>query len=577
MRRLIGMSRYAAMAALIGGLPLDAAGQATTTVARRAADVWNASGTTRANGTYDLTAGSTVDGSVAVVNGPVTVGGTIRGSLVAINADVRLRPGARVERDLVVIGGTVTGTDSATLGGEILQQAELLRYHLAGDVLELDREPEYDDSWWRRRRFRRAPTREWSRDPGYADFFLASRAYNRIEGWSLAVGPRIRRPTSWGAYNLEFFAIARTAPPMRWDNESVGHDAKAEVLFGKPIGIALGARAFDLVTPTDEWSFGDTEVGIASALLQRDFRDYYVKHGGSVFARLVAGRTVDLTVSLSDEQWLNRESRDPWSAALSANEWRPNPKMDAGNVHLLTTRLLINTRNRESSRVGAWYLTAEMEQGGGRITRFGAPILTFAPPSPEDLWYSRAFVDVRRYNRIAPSMSLDMRVVAGGWVAGDPLPTQRRLGVGGPGSLPGYGFRETLPSSDVLLCTNSIVQGGTPPQCDRMALAQVQLRSGFLFGGWRNDSDDDWWRPGFNHRSSFVLFADAGRGWMVDHGGNAHDPLYVGAHALPPLESFKVDVGAGVDFGDFGMYWAKAMNNGNDNPVRFIVRLQRRF
>jgi hypothetical protein len=51
----------------------------------------------------------------------------------------------------------------------------------------------------------------------------------------------------------------------------------------------------------------------------------------------------------------------------------------------------------------------------------------------------------------------------------------------------------------------------------------------------------------------------------------------VRGNALPPTGSFKVDVGAGVDFGEFGVYWAKAINNSENDPVRFIVRLQHRF
>ena len=553
-----------------------------TPVARRAADVWNAQGTTRANGAFDLAAAKTVDGSVAVLNGPVTVAGTIRGSLVAINADVRLTRGARIEQDLIVIGGSITGADSASLGGEILQQAELLRYRLDADVLQLEREPEYDDSWWSRRRLRR----EWARRTGsasnnsyggYADFlYVASRTYNRLEGWSFVAGPRMQRNTSWGAVNLEFFAVGRTAPPMRWDNETVGHDAKAELLFGKPIGVALGARAFDIVQPTEQWQLSESEVGLSAALLHRDYRDFYARHGGEVFLRLVATRDADLTVAFSDEQWANRETRDPWSFSNGKDDWRPNPKMDAGKMHLLSARLRLDTRAREASPLGGWYLSAEMEQGGGRITRFGAPIQTILPQSPEQVWYSRAFVDLRRYNRIAPGMSLDLRVAGGGWVAGDPLPTQRRMGLGGPGTLPGYAFREMVGSEDLLTCSNGFVQSGLPAQCDRVALAQAQLRSSFLFGGWRDDSDGDWWRPGFNHRTSWVLFADAGRGWMVGDGAGVSGKLYAARHALPSLESFKVDLGAGVDFGDFGVYWAKAMRDG-DQPVRFSVRLRHRF
>jgi hypothetical protein len=549
-------------------------GAATTTpVARRAADVWNAAASTRANGAFDLAAGRTVDGSVAVLNGPVTVSGTIRGSLVAINADVRLGAGARVERDLIVIGGTITGMDSASLGGEILQQAELLRYRLESDQMQLDREPEYDDSWWRSRKIRR----EWTRGAANSEFlYVASRTYNRVEGWSFVAGPRIQRPTSFGAVNVELFGVARTAKPMRWDNETIGHDAKAELLFGKPIGIALGGHVFDVIQPTETWQLGESEVGLAAALLHDDYRDYYVRHGGELFARFVAGRDADLTLALTDEQWGNRAERDPWTLSHGADSWRPNPTFDEGTVHLITTRLRIDTRERERSVLGGWYLNAELEQGGGRIVRRGAPILTFAPLSPEQVWYSRAFVDLRRYNRIAPGMSLDLRVAAGGWLAGDPLPTQRRLSVGGPGTIPGYAFRQSPSAPDLLMCTTSVAQAGTPAQCDRVALAQAQLRSNFLFDTWRDDLHDDWWRPGFNHRTSWVLFADAGRGWMVNGGGTAPSALAVSRNTLPDLNSFKVDLGAGIDFGDFGVYWAKAVRE-KDEPVRFIARLQHRF
>jgi hypothetical protein len=66
--------------------------------------------------------------------------------------------------------------------------------------------------------------------------------------------------------------------------------------------------------------------------------------------------------------------------------------------------------------------------------------------------------------------------------------------------------------------------------------------------------------------------ADPSPGAPAERGG-----LYYPRNHLPPLSTFKVDVGAGIDFGDFGVYWAKAINNSADDPVRFIVRLQHRF
>jgi hypothetical protein len=552
-----------------------------TSVAKSAVDTYNATATTRVSGAFDLPASKVITGDVAVLNGPVTIAGRIEGSLVAINADVRFAPGARVGQHVIVVGGGVAGKDSATIAGDIRQQAELLRYRLEDDHLVAEREPVYDDSWWKRHNVRH----EFRRGEAYSDFFfVASRAYNRVEGLAFVLGPRFQRSPEWGKINVETFGVVRTAGPMIWGNETLGHDARAEVQFGKPIGFLLGAHAFDVVQPTESWQMGDDEIGLSSAILHRDFRDYYSRHGGEGYLKLMAGNDADLSIAFSDEQWGDRRDRDPWTLTRGSEPWRPNPIMDVGAMHLLTTRLRVDTRERDNSWAG-WYFTAEIEQGGGHLTRLGSPIYTiadlYAPLRPEPVDYTRGFFDVRRYNRISPSTALNVRIAGGGWLAGDPLPTQRRLSVGGPGTLPGYAFRQAELMPDYLQCSNGVVQLGVPAQCDRIALAQVELRSTFLFSAMRDDGPDNWWRPGFNHRMNWVLFADAGRGWRVAAPGAGTAPaadgsIAYGKGSLPPFSTFRTDLGLGVDFGGFGVYWAKALHDASE-PVRFIVRLERRF
>lgn len=581
MRRLLRKSAIAlATSCLVVSAARPAAAQRDSTalhltpVARSAVETYNARATTRVSGAFDVPASRVITGDVAVLNGPVTVAGRIEGSLVAINADVRFAPGASVSQHLIVVGGGVAGKDSARIEGEIRQQAELLRYHVDGDRLEAEREPEYDDSWWRRHNVRHS----LRTGAAYTEFFfVASRSYNRVEGLSFVVGPRFQRFPDWGKINVETFGVVRSAGPVKWGNETLGHDARAELQFGKPLGVLLGARAFDVVEPTESWQMGDGEVGLASAILHRDFRDFYGRHGGEAYVRFQGGGDADLTFSLSDEQWNDRRERDPWSLTRGAEAWRQNPMMDVGSMHLFTTRVRVDTRNSEGSMWAGWYLLGEIEQGAGRLIRKGAPLYTLAdplaPPRPEPVHYTRAFVDLRRYNRISPSAALNMRVAVGGWANGDPLPTQRRLSVGGPGTLPGYAFRQADLNPDVLQCSNGVHQAGMPAQCDRIALAQVELRSTFFAGSLRDDGPDDWWRPGFNHRLNWVLFADAGRGWRV---GSVEGGATIGKGELPPLGSFRVDLGAGVDFGGFGLYWAKAVRDASE-PVRFIVRLEHRF
>ena len=511
-----------------------------------------------------------------MLNGPVTISGRIQGSLIAINADVRLEPGARVDQNITVIGGTITGHDGAQIGGEIRRQEELLRYRLEGERLVAESEHVYDDSWWKRHHIRR----EFRRGEAYTEYFYAaSRSYNRVEGWSFAVGPRIQRAPSWGKINLDAFAIVRTSEPLVWGDQSLGHEANAEVQFGKPIGVAVGGQLFSVVAPTENWQMGNGEVGLASFLLRRDFRDYYARHGGELYVRFQGGNDADLTFALSDEQWRDRRDRNPFTLFRGTEPWRANPMMDSGSMHLFTTRLRVDTRGQEGSRWSGWYVNLELEQGAGRLTRAGAPIATLLPPKPEGVNYSRAFIDVRRFNRLSPTTSVALRIAGGGWMGGDALPTERKVSVGGSGTLPGYGFREVMAGSDVLQCSRGFAQAGTPAQCDRIALAQLELRSDFLAGALRDDGPDDWWRPGFNHKAQWVLYADAGRGWRTDNvttsalGGSA-DAGY--RNGIPPLNSFKSDVGLGVDFGSFGVYWAKAISDGGE-PARFFVRMQRRF
>lgn len=581
-RRRVSFTLILSAVLLPAAAPAALAQQHDSTAARLspaaqgAVELYNAPGTRRLNGAFDVPATEVIAGDVAVLNGPLTIAGHVAGSIVAINADVRLAPGARIDRRLVVVGGTVTGADSATVGGGTLLQVEVMRYHLDGGRLVAEPESGYDASWWNRHHV----LNDLRHGEAYTDFFyVASRTYDRVEGWSFVVGPRIQRFTDWGKFNVEALGVVRTASPLAWGAPTLGHDASAEVQFGKPIGVAIGTRLLDVVEPTETWHLENGEAGLSSVVLRRDYRDYYGRHGGLGYVRLQGGNDADLTVSLSNEQWNDVRQRDPWSLFRNGESWRPNPFMDAGDMHLVTTRLRVDTREREGTAWGGWYLTAELEQGSGRLARFGSPLNVdpatglLLPTAAEHVAYSRGQLDLRRYNRLSPYLSFNLRLVTGGWLGGDELPTERKLSLGGPGTLPGYGFRETGLTPDVLVCSQGIAQAGTPAQCDRIALLQMELRGHFFAGSLRDDASDDWWRPGLNGRMEWVFFADMGRGWLVgpqDNGSSYPQGL------LPPLSTFRTDAGLGIDFGGIGLYVAKALGDASQ-AARLVVRLARRF
>lgn len=533
--------------------------------------VYNAAHTMRVTGLLEVGAGRVIDGDVAVLNGPVRVTGRIAGTLAAINADVRLAPGASIGGGVIVVGGTIAGLENANVQGEVRRQPELLRYHVTDGRLVTDEEVAYDEAWWKRRAHRKpvpSDSRSW-RDLT----FTSAHTYNRVEGLPILAGPRIHQVTDWGRFTLDAYGIVRTAGPVRWDRGTLGHDVTSELQFGRKLGLGVGGRAFDIVDAVEGWQMSDGEAGLAAFALHRDFLDYYRRHGGLGFVKLHAGNDAALTFSLGDERWQSAQTRDPVSLLRGSEPWRPNPAMDEGTMHLATTRLLVDTRPRESALWGGWYLDAEVERGSGRLTSADRGLALAVLPRAQEVAYTRGFVDARRYTRLAPDASLNLRVVAGGWMSGDRLPAERRLSLGGPATLPGYDFRRAWRvSPDVLTCEGTRYPGA-PAMCDRVMLLQAEFRGNFSVGWVRDDSHDDWWRPGFNQRAAWVIFADAGRGWSV---GASDLATTYAKDDMPPLSTFRSDIGAGIDFGRVGIYVAKSTTTARE-PMNVIVRVGHRF
>ena len=127
--------------------------------------------------------------------------------------------------------------------------------------------------------------------------------------------------------------------------------------------------------------------------------------------------------------------------------------------------------------------------------------------------------------------------------------------------------------------------GGVPAQCDRIALARVEYRGDLTFRAFGSSDDDGdepprrWRRYGLHADGHWLLFADAGRGWLVRDGlANASAPadLAYGRSTLPPLSTFRTDLGIGLDFDPLGVYVAKSVTDAKE-PANFFLRVRRRF
>ena len=166
------------------GLPLD--------VAREAAMLFNTSTGLRVSGPLEIEPGREVHGDVAVLHGPLTIAGHVTGRVIAINSDVVLRASARVDGDMMVVGGEVDGRDVADVAGEIRIYRQSMSFREENETIVAERDTLSDEGqpWWHRWE-RHRPERSWSK------LSIASAgAYNRVEGLPINLGPQIFIPTS---------------------------------------------------------------------------------------------------------------------------------------------------------------------------------------------------------------------------------------------------------------------------------------------------------------------------------------------------------------------------------------------
>ena len=547
----------------VGGVPRE--------TAREIIGVWNAPASRRVRGSFSLAAGDTVRGDVAILGGQSRIAGVVLGQVVAINGDVRLASTSRIDRGLTIVGGELEyDADRPAVGGDVRIWSARIRYREEGDTLVLEERDLFA-------RFRRQSD---NANGTFSDLLMTTgHTYNRVEGLPIYVGPRLRARNGDTRVTAELFGIFRTGDRLVWERENLGHAVKLEMRQGRRGGFLLGGRLYDEVDGVEGWQLTKGEVGLASFLFTRDYRDYWQRHGAGAYAGLFARRGSELRVSFGEERWSSRRARDVPSLIDNRVPWRVNPRMDEGVMKLLTVTGELDTRNDRDDPKSGWLLHGEFENGNGRLDGVGPTTPNVRAQGTGNIEYSRLFADFRRYNRLGPGAQLNLRAVAGGWLSGDPLPLQRRFSVSGVDALPGFDFRRVLDDADVGTCATggdaAYAALGRPAQCERMVLLQAEWKGDFRinpFGREDRFGDRRYFTDRLSADGSWVVFANSGRGWLLGDRGD----LRVGTGRVPDIGTWRTDLGGGFDFGDFGVYVAQSVSESGLRPNVF-VRLGHRF
>ena len=538
-------------------------------VAEDAVRRYNAPTTTRLVGRARLPHGNEWRGDVAVRNGTVVVAGRVDGTLLVINGDAILDTGAVVTGDVIVVGGTVARSPTAVVSGELRVYTAPLAYRIRGEEIALA--PPDLRRWFRRLGIEKS----WGTADSRSSLTLATGGtFNRVEGLPVVFGPLF----DWKLHRnvrlrVDALGVFRTAGDFTDKRSDLGYLLRTELRAGETPAYGIEFRAFDDVTPVEDWGLRAGEVGWAAFLFQRDYRDYYLSKGIAVRAFVQPERSLRLDIDVRHDGQSTVRARDPWTVFRNDQAWRPNPPIDDGHYTTLAGTVTFDTRNDRLDPTAGWFLRARFENSRSEdvTPQTGVPAAVRGPiPTDGSYAFSRLFVDFRRYTRVSPSGRVNLRVFAGGWIGGDPLPLQQRLSIGGSDPLTGYGFRHSACNGDII---DPAFAGTRLAACDRVILAQAEYR-GHLSLHWSYGSsapEDEGAKSLFTLQGpDLVVLADAGQAWLVGSG-----PGRLPADRLPTLGSWLADLGLGIDWGGLGLYVAKAVTAGE--PLRFTLRLDHRF
>lgn len=523
---------------------------------------YNDSSTTRMQGDVSFPVGSSFTGRLALFRGSLQLAGHVRGDVVVINATLYLLPGADVEGDVLVVGGRLIRSPEARHVGreDVLWDAAPVIRTAAGTLIVRERRRPLTELAAARTTFQTGRVR--------TTLLLASGGtYNRIEGLPIVFGPTFElRPSRGTVARLDVRGLLRTAGEGSRLSSDFGYGARAEFRFP---GGGIAGRVYSEVAPFEDQPLSAAESGWSAFLLQRDYRDWFERRGGGGLAWVQPTRSVRFEVSLRRDGEYSVRATDPWSLLRNSDRWRRNPLSDDGHYFTTGLQFELDTRNDREAPSTGWLLRARYEYSTSDDV---LPILlpeTIRPPIPTGGGYAfnRLALDLRRYSRLTPGLRVDARLRADGWLAGDRLPIQRRVSLGGPDLLPGFGFR-------AFTCApRGFSDPSDPALCDRSVTAQVEVRTRLTLNlGYRVRDADSGARGRFIglEEADLVFLTDAGKAWLAGNG-----PGQVPVDRIPSFREWEADVGIGMDTGQIGAYLAKSLTQGD--PVRFLVRLQRRF
>jgi len=374
------------------------------------------------SGSASIAAGTTVNATYAVYSGLLRIDGTVRGNVVVLNGDARIGAAGAVTGDITVLGGHLTVDPGARIGGrrETCAQSASLMQLPGGTIAE---------------RPRGRSLRNLASGVGtYVGAFritphLGVGQYNRIEGLSpQAGGYAAFEATPADSVRFGGYAIFRTARDPSGSRPTVGWHTDATLRHRGSLDFSVGAELGSTIQSTVDRPFGAVESGLSTLLFRRDYRDWYLRRGGSVFGSLYLNRELALSGSLEFARQTTVLAVDALSLFRGNEPWRPNPLIDDGKYQTLAARITWDARNEVDHPVLTWYGRAEVRRvSSNDLTPVSLPVTIRDSIPTAGYGELEGDLDLRAYLRLDQKQRLKFRFLAGGYLGSQGLDWHQSL------------------------------------------------------------------------------------------------------------------------------------------------------
>jgi hypothetical protein len=333
--------------------------------------------------------------------------------------------------------------------------------------------------------------------------------YSPVDGFNPAVGfhTTIFNSETFNHAYASFMVSYKVAP------ERVGYAAGLERPFLADGVLQVGVSIQDLTASDDRWRLSAVEQSLVAFAFRNTFRDYYRRKGWQAHAALRPFAQHEWLVAWRDESHTALVNETDFGLFRDDHAFRPNRTVLDGDLRALIVGYTFDSRGLTGESPGERYrrhMTDDLFQSFSERDH-GVRVEWRSELTPaafgHDFDFSRHVLNARTWIHTSPNRTLSGRAIVG--LSDGLLPPQRVFGLGGVGSVHGYGFKEALGERMLLL------NGEFRQRFGRSGISGIAfLDSGRVYRPLAGTSDD--WLNGVGIGLEFDGGTRLEFGWRLD-------------------------------------------------------------